>query len=675
MAELEERFKQYLVMFLTILWLQPSMSGCFEQAPSRCLPVKGVLNAGFECSLDSKGGIQGWSISPGSPKTGTVALDKVTGRSGRVLELSNHDEGRLEVEQVVDDENLVGSILRLDASISVQGDSRAGISLYLEGKKNTPFLGASNKPVELSKEWSKTETYAVSYDPRGDHLRIVLWLDGPGSARFDDIAIVPGERDSLDQFKECNSSYDCKVPDEACRFGYCVPNDLPSGELGPPDLETRTKVFDFAWQYASDYAPGFVARPDLDWDQVHEHYGNQVKDAESLGAFGGALSRMIMEFGDGHASLMVGDACNSISTVVLTDNTDLACTTKTLDDRLVVYRSIPDNPLNLQPGDEILGYDGRDWKDIEADVFENWDTSVPCGTAFASKTSKEWAFPGSFLYNRFFFHETLEVRRKDGTIESLDLGPTMNMNKGRIICFDRPGFALPNEAVTGNTWRQGPVISTMLQDNQVVYAVVRWMDTSTENAVADLLKNHNDSKGMIFDVRYNRGGITAAFQPLWEALLRGDQQIQTSDLAQRDVLQKDKRKKMLIVGHESMIGKADKTYSGKIAVLVGPRAISAGDAIPWMLSHIKDKVRRFGLPTHGSFSGYMSNTQGIPIDAGRYSKYFQFMLPDFIMIDASDNSVLEGTDQEPDERVWLTPEGLAESKDDVLEKAIEWIME
>jgi len=665
---------------LAALLLLLAPLACFEAAPDRCLPdADGLLNPDFECAPDAESAIRGWSLLPDYAEGATLGLAADPDGGTTVAQLQSSDDGWHGASQVIEAQDLVGEVLRLFGRVRVEGQATAGLSLFLEGARNTLFFESTTLDRPSAGEWSGLRTLALPYDERADHLRLVLWIEGQGRAWFDDLQLAPSERDSLESWdRTCKRGRDCAPDPASCVLGRCVPHEVLAGELAAPDIEIRRSAFESIWRTADQRAPGFVARPDLDWDAAYDHYLSQVEAAGSLGEWGGAITRLIAEFRDGHARAGIGAVTyyHTRGVVFSGMSSSIGCTTRTLDDRIAVYLANEGNPLGLEVGDEILGFDGRGWQELEAEIYAGWDSLQPYGYSATSETSRRWAFAGAILGNRHFFHETVEIRRAaDGSIDSLELSGLPD-GKGMLFCADRPGFANPEESFEGGDyWQQGAVLANLIEDDRIVYATVRGMNEQTRDQTRQLLEEHPDTRGLIWDLRLNPGGLLVAGQPIWQALMAGGERIMTNHLAQRDALGEPGRTNMITNGKEWMEGSDLHRYDGKVALLVGPNSFSAADALPWMLAHLPDdRVRRFGLATAGAFSGYSMGSGNYPVDAGPYSGFFEFVMPDFVMQDAADGRYLTGTDQYPEELVWLTPEGLAAGRDDVVDAAVAWIL-
>ena len=119
------------------------------------------------------------------------------------------------------------------------------------------------------------------------------------------------------------------------------------------------------------------------------------------------------------------------------------------------------------------------------------------------------------------------------------------------------------------------------------------------------------------------------------------------------------------VGDLYLTGCDAELYDRPIAVLCGPSAVSNGD---WFVYILRDHpmVRTFGLPTNGAF-GDAVPILGFPLGwFALSSEAVLYSPPDM-------NNILSRQSIPVDEEVWLTREGVANGKDDVVERALEWM--
>jgi len=105
-------------------------------------------------------------------------------------------------------------------------------------------------------------------------------------------------------------------------------------------------------------------------------------------------------------------------------------------------------------------------------------------------------------------------------------------------------------------------------------------------------------------------------------------------------------------------------FNGPIAILTGPKSVSAGDVIPYVIS-LYENVRSFGRATSGDFGSGDAVWDEEEEDL-RFGSAWG------IFTDAS-GDYLHRTEQTPDEEVWFTRDFVAAGCDDVVEKALEWI--
>jgi len=119
-------------------------------------------------------------------------------------------------------------------------------------------------------------------------------------------------------------------------------------------------------------------------------------------------------------------------------------------------------------------------------------------------------------------------------------------------------------------------------------------------------------------------------------------------------------------------GDSSSYYDKPIAVLSGPGAASAGDQGTLIMSY-HPMVKYFGKPSRGEFNskvlfnvqenfeGYRADNESYQVkDSGRYLTHLNFPSHD----DFPDV---------PYEEVWLTRDGVAQGRDDVVEAAVSWI--
>ena len=105
-------------------------------------------------------------------------------------------------------------------------------------------------------------------------------------------------------------------------------------------------------------------------------------------------------------------------------------------------------------------------------------------------------------------------------------------------------------------------------------------------------------------------------------------------------------------------------YDRPIAVLLGPNCLSYGDISSWQFSYIPN-VRTFGRSPQAIYSGYY----GTVTRPG-----YTFRSPSVTFVDHySPNEPRWGEEYPIFDDVWLTPAGVANGEDDVVNRAVEWM--
>jgi hypothetical protein len=322
----------------------------------------------------------------------------------------------------------------------------------------------------------------------------------------------------------------------------------------------------------------------------------------------------------------------------------------------------------LQPGDRILGYDGKPWPQLyrellaeELPLWPLWWGSGPEGY--------EHTLTMSAGLNWHLFDTMDVMKHVTGTVAhiptSLMPGPI-----GSPFCseqLDVPGVSRP--AFFGNDYvRWGTVQGTNIG---YIY-VVGWLDPASDAfaaAVRDLTQVQ-DVDGLIIDFRFNVGGILRA--PLVGLATLFEQPALSLGMDWRQ-FPDDHLKMTVAVPPPGFIVdtwlKDHAAYDGPIAVLIGPGAVSAGDfGTIWTSLH--PRARTFGKTT--------AMATGFPTQPGIGNLVLhpewigQITETNSYMVEARHQYLIH-TDLAVDERVWLRPEDVAIGKDTVVEAALQWI--
>ncbi len=437
-----------------------------------------------------------------------------------------------------------------------------------------------------------------------------------------------------------------------------------------PELDTRLALFEAYWEelgasYASFGASG------VDWDQVGETYRTEMEAAESFGRFGWVFGDISLLLQDGHNYALSLEVCgwdneNRPPRLHLFDSASYSgvCLTPLDDDRLLVTRAADDNPAALEPGDVVLGYEGFGWRAI-VEALEPLELPL-CGYHASSDLAQDYNWMSSLLSNWHLF-DSLDLQRH-GTdeAESIDTAVFEGYSSD-LVCSDQlpvDGVDLPyttydeGHGAADTSWG-------ILDGTNIGYVYVyAWSGDVTQDfgaAIADLM----ETDGLIIDQRYNTGGGTGAAVEGLELLFDQDVEHIMNCATRAEGSDYDELDIQAWAWHD-VSADPDSYYDRPIAVLTGPRAISAGDLVPYYLTY-HPRVQRFGRTTDGSFGSINPWWYPDPTIEDLYVSYTYAACVD------ANLEYLQGAEIPPEVEVWLEPDDVAAGTDTVVQAALEWI--
>jgi len=446
---------------------------------------------------------------------------------------------------------------------------------------------------------------------------------------------------------------------------------------------TQLQIFDSFWNMIDQQWAGFP-NLNLNWDSLRTFYRPQIGSGLSRGRFYALMSRMWLALQDGMHSYI---SDSKVDATFGADNLSMwqykrgfplmnigtgwwdllgAPATALPDSTALVYSIAPGNPLGLEPGDLLLGYEGVPWKvlsrqllAIGVPVNSLWSVTAACPEAgvqcLLSGVGANW---GMF--------DTIDVvKYSTGDTLHLATAPLANLTQ-TIMASDQvhvPGVPMPHGA-----YNNGPAVSWgIVQGTNIGYVYVwDWATAQTDqlwyNATYDLVYNKKVG-GLILDFRMNIGGtyegksgwgLLFNFDPAQSYFLIGTRTSTTNHLS----FSYSKRP----LDWFTPVNLFDRP----IAVLVGPCCMSTGD---WnaLRASFHPMARLFGKPTNGMFAGG-SFTEGNLPDGWYY--HFSANLT-YLNVPGGGSMIHRGV--QPDEEVWLTRDGVAKGEDDVVKRALEWI--
>ncbi len=437
-------------------------------------------------------------------------------------------------------------------------------------------------------------------------------------------------------------------------------------------VETKLSVFD---QFRDVIDAQFACFNNLDatrWDSLRVAYREEIEDTVSRGRFAAMMSHLAMSLDELHTFAVDTHVCSGTVLVPGTpvhviggwryDDHFGAGLTPMPDSSLLVYDVAEPHPLDLQPGDVILGYDGRPWTQCYHELL---DAQLPIRRRWwwgSSPSSKPHTLLISAGMNWHLF-DTIDVKKRSS--DSVVHLPTSLMVGHSIYehfseQMDIPGVPKPNigamEAVTYG----------VIDDTRIGYIfgwVWMWNAGQEFYEACSVLTSDTTLAGIIVDFRYNEGGYSSMSDD-GLSILFGDT-VETDCICIRADTVHRCSLVVSIPASEIAIEGRPPGYDRPIAVLLGPGCYSSGDHVAFRIKH-HPMARTFGKPTCGAFIGGTSHIYPHADWSVRYATLER-------RVAADSSYYLTHRGFEPDTFVWHTREAVADGRDAVVEAAIAWI--
>ena len=465
-----------------------------------------------------------------------------------------------------------------------------------------------------------------------------------------------------------------------------------------PGLSTAQKLDFFDnWWYRVDQTWGGFPNLIINWDSLKNYYRPIIEAGVSRGRYMGIMSRLLNALNEEHASVVdpnvdiiygiyydqYGQSIEypnypsfnykaGIPLLNLTYHfrTNFGAGLTAYNDSIaLVYSVMPNHPLNLQPGDIILGYDGLPWKQNLKDLI---DQELPLLFGGPSASSQE----------TLSHVKVLSAGMNWGLFDTIDIlkystGDTLHYPTSLLSSISQPYF-IATEQLSIN----GVPFPNISANNVVSWGVVdgtsigyihvwNWYTGNVtalfEQAVDELMHLHNVT-GLILDFRVNTGGYPSYANGGFIHLFNEDP---TSNFSTAQRIPGDDHFLFDLLPTGTFINNFNPTpelFDHPIAVLIGPICASAGDMNAFRM-RFHPMARFFGKKSMGAFTSY-DNWQNI-----YYSAYdYKSRVDNGCMYSNYNNEgFLIHKGSPVDEEVWLTRDGVANGQDDVVNRALEWI--
>ena len=346
------------------------------------------------------------------------------------------------------------------------------------------------------------------------------------------------------------------------------------------------------------------------------------------------------------------------------------------DSTAMVVRVVPDHPLGLVPGDIILGYDRIPWLQLVQELME---AELPIRGMSASSDRAIIHYQIMSAGMNWHLYDTIDIE-KYGTHDTLHLPTSLlagqNMQIWPTEQLDIPGVQRPNflgEQIVSWGIIEGTSIGYIYINGYFYNIQSEWY------RAVDSLVNHYPTTGIIIDSRMNMGGNTHVADA-GNALLF-DTVVETFRLDARcpggehfTMCRPTWPQGGHLYDDSLFMIRGTGGYSKPIAILLGPASISGGDFYPAMLAH-HPMAKVFGKPSCGGFGpvqgpyfiypaikAYFARGNAYHYDKpGEYLTHKGFPDPQYYP-------------EFPFQEVWLTRDGVAQGRDDVVEAAKAWIL-
>ena len=450
---------------------------------------------------------------------------------------------------------------------------------------------------------------------------------------------------------------------------------------GPgPSTSVKAARFNLFWDTVDAQFACFQDL-DVDWDSIRDLYLSEIYDSVvSRGRFAAMMNHAARALKEGHTEFIDAEVyCTEpypgiplmfVGGWGVNDHFG-AGLTPLPDSALLVYAAVESHPLGLLPGDVVLGYDRIPWKELYQQLIE---AELPLtghwwGSSESSYTHS-WLMAAGLNWHLF---DTIDIVKYD-TGDTLHLATSalvgQNMSLFATEQMDIPGVPKPDYSSSKRLVSWGIIEGTQIG---YIYCLGWYREyinaVDWYNAIDSLIP---ETEGLIIDFRTCYGG-----NPMWACYgleLLFDRTVDTIGFDLR-ADPDDHFAMQPSYLHEDWLkiyGDHATYYDKPIAVLIGPGCISMGDFAALLLT-FHPMTKLFGKPTTASFN----SPDGDSLDTdftfcyARREAYLFSNPGHYLTHDEFPNA--EDFPWVSYQEVWLTPDGVAAGKDDVVEAAIAWI--
>ena len=435
-------------------------------------------------------------------------------------------------------------------------------------------------------------------------------------------------------------------------------------------LEDKREIFNTFVEGLENNFDGFnsLGFTQNSWDSLKNHYYSKIDSSTSRGRFCAIMTYFSLELTDLHTYaydnvVAFTQLYPGLPYLILTGFWDRkhfgAVVTVLPDSSVMVLRVVDNHPLNLEPGDIILGYNGVKWIDLIEELMEAELPIRPFRGACPSSL-RDALFLGIGMNWHLF--DTIDILKySSGDTLHLSLAPMLNLNCPSFLNNEQleiPGIPFPDY------FNDEHITYGILEGTNIGYIYIfahgnTGMNTVMRNVI-DSLKN---TEGLIIDMRWCMGGWTYNTWPEAFGVLSNDE-----IFTLRNALRCAPTNWNMCFTSDSLLnritGNPPDKYQYPIALLLSQSNYSMADRNSYRLTYL-DNVRTFGKSTSASLgtSNYITN---FPEWTLRYSEEDLTRVSDL-------NYFLNRKEIPIDFPIWHNKDDVAQGRDAVVETALEWM--